>query len=110
MLTQDEYEKRFKDNYRVEGFGFDGMTIHSPCPFCAAPDFHVYKLDTMMSVTSKETVCAECKRGFRIEYAEHGNTTTGRLLQTCGDPAPPYIPIARPRERVYIEKDGDHGD
>jgi hypothetical protein len=95
MLTKDEYEKRYSESYRVEGFGIDGMTVHSPCPFCAAPDFHVYTLLEMQAVTSKETICKECGRGFCMTYTQDGDTTTARLLQTCGDDPPPYIPIGR---------------
>lgn len=95
MLTKEQYEERFHANYRVDGFGFEGMTIHSPCPFCAAPDFQIYTLLTMVEVTSKETICKECGRGFRIEYTEAGNTTNARPMQTCGPDRPPYIPIGR---------------
>ena len=99
MLTKDEFERRFQANYLIDGFGFDRMTIHSPCPFCAAPDFHVYKLDTMMAVMGKETVCKECGRGFRVDWQDEPSVTTGHFGQTSGDDPPDYITIPRARSR-----------
>jgi ribosomal protein S27AE len=98
MLTKDEYEKRFKENYRVEGAGLD-MQIHAPCPFCGAPDFHVYRLDQLQEVTGKETVCKECGRGFRAHWQNDASTTTGGFVQTCGDDPPDYVPIPRATEK-----------
>ena len=94
MLSRDEYEKRYNDNYRLEGYGLT-MLVHSPCPFCAAPDFNVYTLDKMQEATCKETVCRECGRGLRIDYADDGTTLSSRMMQTCGEPGPSYVPIPR---------------
>lgn len=94
MLTKDEFEARFEANYRIEGFGL-GMKIHSPCPFCGAPDFHVYMFATMMSVMARETVCKECNRGFRAAIKVDANGIDCRPYQTRGDDPPSYIPIAR---------------
>lgn len=96
MLTKEEYEKRYHDNYRLEGFGLD-MKVHQPCPFCAASDFHVYRLDQLQEVTSKETICKECGRGFRVDWKNDPTTTTGAFVQTCGDDPPDYVPIPRAR-------------
>lgn len=92
MLTKEEYERRSHENSRVDGYGLDGMTIHSPCPFCAAPDFHVYTLITMRDVTSRETICKECKRGLRVDILDGATSTVATFWQTCGDDPPDYLP------------------
>jgi hypothetical protein len=44
VMTQAEYAERFKESHKVTGFGIEGMEIHVPCPFCAAPDNMIHKI------------------------------------------------------------------
>ena len=94
-MTKEDYEKRFGENYRIEGFGLD-VTIHSPCPFCAAPDFMDYKILDVRQALQEEHVCAECGRGMKgtVADAVHDEVTV-QVHQTQGEDPPPFIPIPR---------------
>jgi hypothetical protein len=109
--SREEYEERFHANQKITGFGLD-TTMHMPCPFCAAPDFMVYRvIDTetapdfmVYRVIDTETalvegaVCSECKRGAAIEFSV--NTPSNKqfeMVQTSGEPAPDWLPPMRHR-------------
>jgi hypothetical protein len=93
-LTKEELERRFKENYRIEGFGLD-MTIHSPCPFCGAADFLTYKFWKFSQELTKETVCRDCGRGLLGIIKRAQGSIILEVEQTRGDDAPPYIPIPK---------------
>ena len=93
-VTKEELERRFKENYRIEGFGVD-MTIHCPCPFCGAPDFITYEFWRVTEELSRERVCKECGRGLRGTIERIQDAITLELEQTCGDDPPPYVPIPK---------------
>jgi hypothetical protein len=90
-MTKQEYEKRFSDNQQITGRGLD-TTMHMPCPFCAAPEFWVYKIMEMQKVVREGAVCKECGRGMKaIEIKVNGGFGL-EFIQTQGDPPPPYVP------------------
>jgi hypothetical protein len=86
-----EYEERLTHNTDLSGFGFD-TSVHMPCPFCAAPDFLIYKVLEVASAFQQDTTCAHCKRTVRGALHTTPNTATMRLFQVAGDDPPPWAP------------------
>jgi bacterioferritin-associated ferredoxin len=93
--TAREYQAKFEENYLCEGYGILGMTIHLPCPFCAAPHWISYTLPSMRALLSRGAECRECRRSARAIFTETVNSLTMRLVQTSGDDAPAYTHITR---------------
>lgn len=89
-----EYEERFALNNKLSGFGVD-TTMHMPCPFCAAPDFMVYRIIETHAALREGGTCVECHRGFRGDVTVTSHGTSCEFVQTCGDDAPDYIPAMR---------------
>ncbi len=86
-----EYAERFHANQTITGFGLE-TTMHLPCPFCAAPDFMVYRVIDAESAMVEGATCSECKRGAAIEFSV--NTPSNKqfeLVQTSGDPQPDWL-------------------
>jgi hypothetical protein len=83
-------------NTKVEGKGPDTI-VHAPCPFCAAPDFLVYRLLDVQSAVSEDTTCASCARSMRGIFTEDGKGGTQvELVQTGGPDIPAWFtPIRR---------------
>lgn len=95
--TPEEFEARHAANLRdtVEMVERDGdgdgdgvveesvRVMHQPCPFCAAPDFHLIVSGEMRTRTDPLT-CSECGRSAR--YTKVGKSM--RYVQT-GGPKPP---------------------
>lgn len=93
--TREEYDRRFAENSRLEGFGIGNVTQHMPCPFCAAPDFMVHKILDVEAVMSKGAVCTECGRGLRAIFHRTPESVSFELVQTVGEDAPSYLPPIR---------------
>ena len=92
MLTKEQYEARCVENSKVSGYGIEGMTIHVPCPFCAAPDWLSYTLPTMHEVLGEGATCKECGRGARVLFDNRTpNVSRFGFVQTSGDDPPPYL-------------------
>lgn len=87
--TEAEFLVRFRRNQRLSGRGLE-TRVHMPCAFCAAPDFIVYRIVEVESIMTKGAVCRECKRGLRAHYRHAVGMTTFGLVQTSGDPPPPW--------------------
>lgn len=91
----DSFNAKWKENYKLTGFGIEGMRYHIPCSFCAESGFAEYSLLNMYEVMSKEITCEKCGRtsvwsitgGFRATSA-----VSIRQVQTAGDTAPRYLP------------------
>lgn len=95
MKTRQEYEQKYFHNQRITGFGL-GVTLHVPCPFCAEPDFLIYKIIEMESALTSDHVCKHCGRGMKtfIERDKYGGTKM-EFVQTCGDDPPDFLPKMR---------------
>lgn len=92
--------------YFIEGFGFE-VTIHSPCPFCSHPDFHVYRVLEVEQEIGKEHVCRHCGRGSKTEYVQRDESQTViRMVQTRGDDPPAFLKPYFPRA---AEAQGEQG-
>lgn len=93
-MTKEEYEKKFADNQKFSGRGVE-TTIHMPCPFCAEPDFMIYRVIEVNDFLAHEAVCKHCGRGMKgiVEKGESGVNV--EFVQTCGDPAPDFLPPIR---------------
>lgn len=89
--SQEELEQRFAANQKISGHGLD-TTMHLPCPFCAAPDFIVYKILDSEDALVNGAKCGECGRGAAIEFSV--NTPSNKqfeLVQTEGDDQPDWL-------------------
>lgn len=99
--TKEEYERRYMENYRVEGYGIEGVTNHFPCPFCAAPDWHVVRIIDFGvppgegTYHSKPIECQACGRSARYASQRTGGGVTMGMVQTAGPDPAPWVPIAR---------------
>jgi len=97
----DAYNEKWKANYKLTGFGIDGMRYHYPCPFCAEPDYLTCGLVDMPERMREETVCEKCGRGSKMidvdtpERRIFGYRMFGihvKLVRTQGDWTPSYLP------------------
>lgn len=94
--TREEYEERYGESYRLEGYGIGNVHCHMPCPFCAAPDFIVYEILSMRGTLAKGAECKECGRGMRCVFTADESSTAFEMVQTKGaDPAPWVPPMRR---------------
>jgi hypothetical protein len=93
--SQEEFDAKHDKNAGMSGSGNEA-TIYSPCPFCAEPDFLVYRFADAVEAFARGAVCKYCGRGIRrILNAEPIGWTT-EFVQTCGPDAPSWQrPIRR---------------
>src|SRR4030095_6351414 len=95
--NMDEFNTRFYASLRYTGSGVN-LTCHTPCPFCAAPDFAAWPVLALEHAMTKEAVCTECGRGSRANVVRTSDSTTFTIVQTRGDDPPPHIPKVRREE------------
>ena len=81
----------FPESQKISGYGMD-VTVHMPCPFCAAPEWMIFKILEQEEVSSKEHVCKECTRGARMIYTHDGPSTSFEVVQTQGPDSPDFVP------------------
>lgn len=89
--TVEEFNARYNENYKTEGFGLGNVFCDLPCFFCAAPNFARYEIMEFETIMTKEHICTECERGAKAIIAHEGETSTLRVVQTCGPDAPDFI-------------------
>jgi hypothetical protein len=90
--TEEDYRALFAKNSRVEGFGIDGVTQVSPCPFCAAPDWAKWKIINVREDMQQDNTCSNCGRSAKFLIQERASGVEFELVQTGGDPIPDYLP------------------
>jgi hypothetical protein len=95
-----EYLWRFHQNQRVSGYGLD-TTTHIPCPFCAAPDFKVFKVLAAEQAMDQSSTCDECERTLStvVVKSEDGHSTSISLYQTGGPEQPDWLSPKIPKAR-----------
>lgn len=94
MDDKDWYQKRFAENHRIEGFGFD-VTMAMPCPFCAAADWMIFKILDSEKEMAKGAVCIECGRGAKAIFKHDQGGVHFEFVQTCGEDGPDWLPAMR---------------
>lgn len=90
-MTRTEYEEKFHKNQKITG-RFLETTMHMPCPFCAEPEFMVYKILDTEKVIANGAVCKFCNRGCKAIVTRDAGGVGFRFVQTCGDDPPDYLP------------------
>lgn len=95
----EEYNKRFHENSRVEGFGLDVAQIF-PCPFCAAPNWMTAKIIEVEDVMQREHHCCECGRSARAIIDRHPGGVSFEIVQTGGPDQPDWMLVKMRRERA----------
>jgi len=88
--NMDEYNQRFKDNMKIEGFGLD-VTQVFPCPFCAAPDWMTTKIIEVEQEMQKEHTCSECGRSAKSIVVRDDSGIRFNIVQTGGDDQPDWF-------------------
>lgn len=101
--SAEEYADRFIKNQRITGFGIDGVRMHVPCPFCAAPDVLEHGILETEDAYAAGATCAECGRAFRAifkreEHGEGQHSTAFSFVQTSGPDPSPWVAESIPRE------------
>lgn len=74
----------------MSGFGLE-TTMHAPCPFCAAPDFAIFKILETQAVLSQEHTCAECGRSTRTIFSQLPGQVSFEIVQTGGVDPPDFM-------------------
>lgn len=98
--SAEEHEVKFGANMKMTGFGLTGVTQHMPCPFCAEPDFSVYRvIDADVAVASNRT-CKSCGRSAKCIVTKNGSSQTVELVQTGGEDLPAWY--TNPPRRVDV--------
>ena len=87
----DEYNKRYFENQKIEGYGIYGVGMRVPCPFCAAPDFIVHKVIETEEAFAKGAVCKECGRGAKAIFARDPSGVSFEIVQTSGPDQPEWL-------------------
>lgn len=90
--TVAEYNERFQTNQRVSGHGIDGVTMHIPCPWCAAPGFAEWLVIDSERAMQESTTCTECGRtGHTIFHVNEPGRKEFEFVQTDGPDAPDWL-------------------
>lgn len=92
--SHEEFNAKFEKNTSYSGRFLD-TAMHMPCPFCAEPDFLVYKIIEVNEALKKGAVCTHCKRGMKALVSEQPGSVSFRIVQTVGDDPAPWTGIAR---------------
>lgn len=95
LSNYKEYEARFMKSHQITGYGIMGVTVHTPCPFCAAPDWNVFLVIDSEEAMAKDTKCEECGRSAKAIITKTDTTTSFEVVQTGGPDAPPWLPPIR---------------
>jgi len=99
-----EYLRRFKANEQISGRGLE-TTVHQPCPFCASPNFWVYRLIDVRTVLGNEFVCVNCQRGARVLFVNTEGFSKFEIIQTTGPDQPAWL---MPKVRKQTEQERTH--
>lgn len=94
--TRQEYEARYHKSYYVTGRGAD-ITIHHPCPGCAAPEWMTCGIMEVRQAMEAETRCSECGRTFRAVFDDRGDGSVAFQIRKVDGPAVPdfLAPVLR---------------
>jgi hypothetical protein len=90
-----QYLERFNENQSISGFGPGNVTVHLPCPFCAAKDFMKYELMQVEDAMKRGATCKECGRSAKAIFTYLENGKSFEVVQTDGPDQPPWLPEMR---------------
>jgi hypothetical protein len=88
--SAEEYRKKFDDNQHMSG-QFLETTMHMPCPFCAAPEFWVFKILEIERVLGADMKCNECHRGARALFKRDRGGVSFEIVQVSGSAQPEWL-------------------
>ena len=110
--SMEEYAARFHANEKMEGFGFD-VSVHMPCPFCAAPGWLVYRVIEVEQAIARPSLCRECGRSARALVRREQDSVEFEMVQIGGPEQPEWlVPRMRvlPRAKCNVCGWEVHGD
>lgn len=94
--NKEEFLQRFNENQKLSGFGLE-TTMHVPCPFCAAPDFMVYKIIDSAAAMARGGTCNVCDRSMKAIFDRKPGVTSFTIVQTGGPDQPEWLEPKIPR-------------
>ena len=65
LMEPAEFNRRWMEHYRIDGFGVEDVQIHFPCPWCAAADWAVLGLVEFNERFTESHRCDDCGRAGR---------------------------------------------
>jgi len=93
--TVEEYRERAMENIRYTGHGPGETMAHTPCPFCSAPDFMVFRVIDADAALEAGGTCKQCGRSARAIIRRADCATSFEVVQTGGADPPAYLPKMR---------------
>jgi bacterioferritin-associated ferredoxin len=85
-----EYLERFERNQVIDGWGL-AVRVHLPCPFCAAPDFLVYRMTEVEAAMTHGAMCAACGRSAKALIIRAEGELSLEVVQTSGPDQPVWM-------------------
>lgn len=102
-MTREQYTAKYQGNEKITGLGLGNVRMHSPCPFCAEPEFVSYLIQDVQEVLERGAVCAHCKRGARAVFKRTAGGVQFELVQTEGDAIPEWCPPMRHARDLMVD-------
>lgn len=96
--TKEKYLRFFAQNQQYTGYGFD-TTAHAPCPFCAAPDWLVFKVIGTEEAMKQGAKCKHCGRAAKALFKRDASGIQFEFVQTEGPDPPSYLPPMKRAQR-----------
>lgn len=93
-MTKEEYEKKYLDNTKITGHGFD-TTVHMPCPACAEPDFLSYPVLLVEKAMQDGSSCVHCGFAMKCIVYRDQHGVQMEMVQTAGGDLPNFLPAMR---------------
>lgn len=97
--SREEYDERMsavlKGGDLITGFGAE-VTTHTPCPWCATPNFQAWGILTAAEDLTAEATCVNCGRSGKSIVFRNLNGTSFEMVQTGGPDAPDWL-VPAPR-------------
>jgi hypothetical protein len=86
----EEYSAKVMANMAVTGWGI-GVTNHTPCPFCAEPDWLVFRVIDTEEAIKRDTTCQHCGRSAKALVQRDAGGVSFEFVQTGGADPPPWL-------------------
>jgi hypothetical protein len=86
----EEYNARQIENAYLSGQGMD-VKVHTPCPFCAAGDWHEYRIIDVLAQEGETIFCAECGRTGQFNVWSADGSTHAAISLEAGPDVPDFL-------------------
>jgi hypothetical protein len=86
-----EHSAKTIANSVVTGWGIDGVTNHTPCPFCAEPEWLVFRVIDTEEAIKRDTICQHCGRSAKALVRRDTSGVSFEIVQTGGADPPSWL-------------------